>query len=203
MFCCDYFYPAYMLMKFSNYKAQFATYQALFTLCGGLFAALSGGFMAEKIGKRDPRNYARICAIGSLIAWPCLVVGVTSNNFWVAICMLLCRYAFGENYWSPNLQMLKNSCKSTEFGSYIGVYQFFCIMAGCFATIGTSYAANSLGYGQTAAGLGKVIASVVSIGYSGSIACWWLAANLLKKRADSALKGFIINPPEDKPYDQM
>lgn len=43
--------------------------------------------------------------------------------------------------------MIKNSCKSNEFGSYVGVYQFFNIIAGCIATIGTGYFSNTVGLG--------------------------------------------------------
>lgn len=103
MFTCDYFYPAYMLMAFPRFKMQFAAYEALCTVVCGLFAAISGGLIAEKIGKRDPRNYSRICSVGAMIAWPCMVTGLLTKNFWVAIACLFGKYAFGENYWSPNL----------------------------------------------------------------------------------------------------
>jgi MFS family permease len=120
MLTCDYFYPAYMLMAFPRHTTQFLSYNAIITFCCGLFAALSGGIIAERFGRKSPRNYAKICALGSLIAWPCMVVGLTTTNFHLAIAMLFCKYAFGENHWAPNLQMIKNSCKSTELGSYIG-----------------------------------------------------------------------------------
>ena len=192
----DYFYPAYMIMAFPQLRTKFLSYDALFTFCCGLFAALSGGVLAEKYGKKDPRNYARICAIGALIAWPCMVIGVMTTNFNLAIAMLFCRYTFGENFWSPNLQMIKNSCKSTEFGQYIGVYQFFNYLSGCLATLSVGYFSNALGPNKTAAGLGKIIAFSVSIGYGGSILCWWKVGNILKRRKDKAKKGFIINPAD-------
>jgi hypothetical protein len=58
--------------------------------------------------------------------------------------------------------------------------------------------------GETAAGLGRVIATAVSIGYGGSILCWWRVSSILKKRSVKALKGFIVTPtdPEDQAFDQ-
>ena len=110
-----------------------------------------------------------------------------TGNFWLAIAGLYARYAFGENYWSPNLYMIQKSCKPNEFGKYVGVYQFFNIFAGCFATLGMNFLINNLGWGQTAAGLGRVIAGTASIGYLGSILSWWRAGNLLKKREEEKL----------------
>ena len=80
--------------------------------------------------------------------------------------------------------MIKNSCKSTEFGQYIGVYQFFNYLSGCLATLSVGYFSNALGPNKTAAGLGKIIAFAVSIGYGGSIFCWWKVGNILKRRKD-------------------
>ena len=49
-----------------------------------------------------------------------------------------------------------------------------------------------------------MIATAVSIGYGGSILCWWRVSSLLKKRSVKAQKGFIVTPtdPEDQAFDQ-
>ena len=189
MFAFDYYFPAFMLMTYPAYKTQFASLAALCTLSCGLFAAISGGVIAEKIGHKDPRNYSRICWIGAAVAWPCAMLMVlTTNNFWLSIAMLFARYAFGENYWSPNLYMIQKSCKPSEFGSYIGAYQFFNIIAGCISTIGVGFLVNNMGFGQTPKGLGRVIAGVASIGYAGSILAWWKAGNLLKRKSEMTEK---------------
>ena len=70
----------------------------------GLISAVSGGVMAEKWGKK---SYARICWLGSALAWPFCVLGLlTTYNFGLAIAMLFLRYLLGENYWAPNLSMI-------------------------------------------------------------------------------------------------
>ena len=99
-----YFYPAFMLMAYPGRKTQYAMFHGLASLTCGFFSAVSGGVLAEKIGHKDPRNYARICLAGALLTWPC-VVGRTliTNNFGLAIAALFGSYIFGENFWSPNL----------------------------------------------------------------------------------------------------
>ena len=122
---------------------------------------------------------------GALIAWPC-VIGRTmiTGNFWLAIACLFGSYAFGENFWSPNLQMIKKSAKPNEFGKLLGAYQFFNITAGCLTTLSVGFVANSLGWGKSVVGLGRIIAVFNSIGYLGAIFSWWRAGKLLKEKED-------------------
>ena len=61
-------------------------------------------------------------------------------------------------------------------------------MAGCLATLTVGYFSSKLGTGYSAAGLGKIIAAAVSIGYSGSIFCWWRVSNILKEKHDKKEK---------------
>ena len=72
MFAFDYFYPAFMLLAFSNHKAQYLSLQALCTAVMGFISSIGGGIMAEKMGKK---SYAKLCWMGSALAWPCAVVG--------------------------------------------------------------------------------------------------------------------------------
>ena len=74
----DYFFPAYMLLAFPTLRTKFLSFDALLTFCCGLFSALAGGFLASKYGEKNPRNYARICLFGTMIAWPATVIGVTT-----------------------------------------------------------------------------------------------------------------------------
>jgi hypothetical protein len=149
---------------------------------------LSGGLLAQKLGEKDPRNYSRICRYGSLIAWPCLIVGLTTDNFLLSIAMLFMKITFGESFWAPNLAMIKDSCKASEFGSFLGVYQAICFMSGAITTIVAGLLVNTMGFGATAVGLGKVIAGVTSVGYAGAILCWWRVGKLLNKKAGEEVK---------------
>ena len=80
--------------------------------------------------------------------------------------------------------MIKKSCKPDEFGKLLGAYQFFNITAGCLTTLRVGFVANSLGWGKTTVGLGRVIAAFNSIGYVGAIISWWRAGKLLKEKED-------------------
>ena len=70
----------------------------------------------------------------------------------------------------------------------MGAYQFFNYMAGCIATLTVGYFSSKLGTGYSAASLGKIIALAVSVGYGGSMFCWWRVSNLLKKKHDKNAK---------------
>merc|ERR1712070_706872 len=111
------------------------------------------------------------------------MVGLTTDNFMLSIAMLFMKTLFGESFWAPNLAMIKNACKPSEFGSFLGVYQAFCFISGALTTIIAGLLVNTMGFGATAVGLGKVIACVTSVGYGGSILCWWKVSKLLNKKA--------------------
>ena len=175
----DFFYPAFMLMAYPQHKSKYLVLQALSIATTGLISAVSGGVMADRWGKS---SYAKICLWGSALAWPCCVIGLLTTNFNLAIVMLFCRFLLGENHWAPNLSMIQQSCKPKEVGTFISAYQFCNIVAGCISTVVTGTLVNYFGVANSAAGLGKLLAAVSSVGYAGGIYWWWKAGRLFKER---------------------
>ena len=108
MLACDYFFPAFMLLAYPGNKTQFATLSAICVAGMGFLSSVIGGIAAEKYGPKNNKAYARICQIGSLLAWPCFTIcTLTTGNFWLSIVMLFGKYIFGEGFWSANLAMIQ------------------------------------------------------------------------------------------------
>lgn len=72
-----------------------------------MFSSISGGILADKFIKKNPRTYSDICMWGSLLGWvPFTLSVLLTGNFWVSIAMTAGKYILGENHWSPNMTLL-------------------------------------------------------------------------------------------------
>lgn len=98
----------------------------MYCLCvatGGLVSSITGGVLADKFGSKNPKDYSRICMIGTAIAWPIYMVSVlTTNNFYLAMGCTYLKYLIGECFWSPNITMIQKSSPPEKFGNYVSVY---------------------------------------------------------------------------------
>jgi len=75
---------------------------------GGVFANITGGTLSDYFSQKDAGAYAKICKIGTIIAWPAFTIAMlANNNFWLAMMGMAGKYIFGENFWSPNVTMIQ------------------------------------------------------------------------------------------------
>lgn len=94
-------------MAYPEYRAIYAGLSVICIAVAGMISGISGGMLAEKFGVSDPRNYARICILGSLLAlFTQPLSTLVSSNFWVSIILMAARYLLGGGYYSPNLTMI-------------------------------------------------------------------------------------------------
>lgn len=61
IFACDYYLPAFYLKMYPAFNAQYSALIAIIVVLGGMFSAISGGVLADKFSKKDPKAYAKIC----------------------------------------------------------------------------------------------------------------------------------------------
>lgn len=117
MFACDYFMPAFYLKNYPQFNNEFGIAIAVIVLFGGMTSSLLGGIMADKYSEKNPRAYANICILGSLLAWPFFFASVLiTNNFWLSIGCTAARYLIGENFWSPAITMIQKSSPQNKKG---------------------------------------------------------------------------------------
>jgi hypothetical protein len=176
IFACDYYLPAFFMLSYPGYKAQFGVLFACCIVIGGLISSISGGILSDKYGRDDPKAYSKIACIGGLLAWPAFVTSVlVTNNFWVSIGCTFLKYILGENFWSPAATMIKKSVPPAKIGNYISGYQFFMFMSGCISTFTFGTIVNYLGCATNPVMLGRILAGFCSVAYGGSIISYWLA----------------------------
>jgi sugar phosphate permease len=99
--------PAFFLMNYPEYRAQFILLKTLFTMSGGLFSNLLAGIISDKYSKSNPYIYSQISKWGSFLVMPFLFTASwCSNNFWISISCILAKYVIGEGYWGPTITMI-------------------------------------------------------------------------------------------------
>ena len=106
----DYFLPTFMMAMYPQHKEAFALAQATSIACTGVISTISGGILTDRLGQRSPKNYARICFFGYLIAAPFMIAStLVTGNFQVVLGCIMARVLFGELFWAPSMVMIQNS----------------------------------------------------------------------------------------------
>ena len=97
------FAPSYFIRLHGLTSGEVGTYLALIAgICGGLGTFL-GGYLGDKLGKRDVRWYLWVPAAGLVIGLPLRTYGYITDDFGLAIGFLAVAQVFDALYLAPSI----------------------------------------------------------------------------------------------------
>jgi predicted MFS family arabinose efflux permease len=100
---------AYFIREF---QVSYTSVGLVFGIVGGLSCAIGtllGGWLADRLGKRNPRWYALVPGLGASIALPFYVLVYTSHSWTLAAWLLFLPGVFHFMYSGPTFAMIQNS----------------------------------------------------------------------------------------------
>ncbi|MBW1884571.1 MAG: MFS transporter [Deltaproteobacteria bacterium] len=81
--------PAFLIRVHGLSKAEIGPWFGLIVGISGGVGSLLGGFLADRLARQDPRWYARVPALGALMAAPFVVGFLLSSDPWLALGFLV------------------------------------------------------------------------------------------------------------------
>lgn len=97
------FAPSYFIRMHGLSSGELGTYLAMIAgICGGLGTFL-GGYLGDKLGKRDVRWYLWIAAVGLVIGLPLRTYGYMTEDFHLAIGLIAVAQIFDALYLAPSI----------------------------------------------------------------------------------------------------
>lgn len=100
--------PAYFIRIHGMGLAETATYFGLVLGVASAIGTFLGGFLADRLGKRDIRFYAWLPAAGVLIAFPFYIFAMLSEQPYVAIAILVVPSLLNSLWLGPSFGTIQN-----------------------------------------------------------------------------------------------
>jgi len=97
--------PSFFMRSFGLSTAEVGTYLALLVGTAGVFGTYMGGWLGDKLGKRDVRWNLWIVSIFWTINVPILLCHYLSPNVWIALALYVVPAAAGAFFLAPALAM--------------------------------------------------------------------------------------------------
>ncbi|MBM5810363.1 MAG: MFS transporter [Gammaproteobacteria bacterium] len=146
-------------------------------LLGGCFGAFSGGWLADRLGARDQRWYARLPALELGLAVPFLAGYTLAPDASAAVWFLVPCYTLGAMYVGPMFAMVQGLAELRMRATAVAILLFFTNMVGLGLgplavgllndfVFGPQHGAQAIRYSMLVVGLFGCIASL----------CFWRAA---------------------------
>jgi MFS family permease len=95
------FLGPYYIRQFSLNYAEVGLIIGLMTGFTSIFGTIAGGYLAQRLGKNDPKWYLLTPAIGLLVAAPITLAAYLQNNWMVMAGLLLVAALFQAVYLAP------------------------------------------------------------------------------------------------------
>ncbi len=76
--------PSVLILSYDLTLLQAGQFMGSLLLIGGVIGVLAGGIFADRLGHGDKSWYAKLPAFAWLIALPCFLFGLTTDNLWLA-----------------------------------------------------------------------------------------------------------------------
>lgn len=182
-FTLIYFIPSFYLKVYPSRSAEFSVLYALLVGFGGTLSNMLGGLIADARKDRNPMIHQQIGKFCGFIGVPimaatCLFKGMP---FKASLFFLFLKYLFTELWKAPTITMMQDTTKPEKQGAIVSVFLFFLTASGCLSTILMSQMAQLVGANLNPWLYGKLIFTGSTIGYLGSIPCYWLAGRHYKR----------------------
>lgn len=98
----------------------------------GIAGTLAGGFLADRLGKRDRKYFMILPALSMLISFPFYILAMVSGSFWLCFGCLMVPAAI-NNAWIPSAMSLTQALAPLAMRALLGMF--------------VTFAANLIGHG--------------------------------------------------------
>lgn len=100
--------PSVLMLSYDLTLLQAGQFMGSLLLIGGVIGVLAGGYFADRLGHADKSWYAKLPAFAWLIALPCFLFGLTTDNLWLAWPPLLIANAMNILWLGPIVTAVQN-----------------------------------------------------------------------------------------------
>jgi MFS family permease len=119
------FVPAYFIRTFGLTFTQVGLITGLVSGFSSGVGTLLGGFVADRLARRDPRWYALTPAIGLAIAAPLYITAYLQDSWKTAAFILLLPGIFHYTYMGPTFGVLQNAVETHRRATAVALLLFF------------------------------------------------------------------------------
>jgi MFS family permease len=178
------FLAAFLLRRFGYGVAQAGVIAGLIASLPASFSVIGSGWLADRIGRRDPRAYGYLPGIALLISAPLYVLAVTRESAGLSIVLLAVAAVFQYAYLGTTSAVFQNMMHPRMRASATAVTSLVTsLLGGGFGPILVGGLSDrfTVGAGGPGGGLATAMA-VVSIGYAwGGCHYLWAARTLTRE----------------------
>lgn len=100
--------PSVLILSYDLTLLQAGQFMGSLLLIGGVIGVLAGGHFADRLGHAEKSWYAKLPAFAWLIALPCFLFGLTTDNLWLAWPPLLIANAMNILWLGPIVTAVQN-----------------------------------------------------------------------------------------------
>jgi MFS family permease len=177
-------FSAFLLRRFGYGVAQAGVIAGLIASLPASFSVIGSGWLADRIGRRDPRAYGYLPGIALLISAPLYVLAVTRESAGLSIVLLAVAAVFQYAYLGTTSGVFQNMMHPRMRASATAVTSLVTsLLGGGFGPILVGGLSDrfTVGAGGPGGGLATAMA-VVSIGYAwGGCHYLWAARTLTRE----------------------
>ena len=101
-------FPAFLMRSYGIGSGEAASWLGPLGLLGGVSGTLAGGFLTDRLSRRDPRWYTWVPAIGLVIGIPAFAWICLTAEFAVVIGLLVLPNFFGSIHTGPSFAMVQS-----------------------------------------------------------------------------------------------
>jgi predicted MFS family arabinose efflux permease len=174
-----------MARKFEISTGEIGFYLGLAFILGGIPGPLLGGWLADRLARRNPRWRAWLSAIATLACLPIYALSLMSSEFWTFLGLFSLGYLVFLLMQPPTLALLQLAVPPSQrafgvsvalvFNNVLGQALGAFIIGLMSDTLTPAYGALALGY--------AVLATSIIFGVPGALAYMWTAAAIDPKPA--------------------
>ena len=153
------------------------------THVAGALGVWSSGWLTDRYGVRDLRNYTIAPAIAALLAIPVRLAQFTVESTWVALALLAVSTFLGALWWGPVFSVGQSVVPPRMRATSAAILIFMIVFIGSFGGLGvgvlSDYFNHGLGMGL-AEGVRWALLAVTGV-WPLAFACFWLARRTIRE----------------------
>lgn len=165
--------PPFLIRSHGMSLGEVGTWLSLLTVVGGVIGTVGGGFLGDRLGRRDSRWYVRLPAIVLLVGLPFSIAGLLVDNKFLALALWLVPTVSYSAYVGPVMALIQGMSGLRIRAMSVAVFLF------CTNLIGMGGGPLVIGY---VSDLSSQVFGEESLRYAlmiGVIAVAWSAAHYL------------------------
>ena len=153
------------------------------THAAGALGVWSSGWLTDRYGARDLRNYTLAPAIAALVAIPVRLAQFTVESTWLALTMLAVSTLLGALWWGPVFSVGQSVVPPRMRATSAAILIFMIVFIGGFGPIGIGMLSDYLNHRQgmgPAEGIRWALLALTGV-WPLAFACFWLARRTIRE----------------------